>query len=632
MVARSGTAPAPHARAGRIAFSAVVLLLSWGTGLPGALLTVGSTGGSEALGLVSAAIAFGGVSALLPLRGGHGGRGGPLFPLTLGVAGCGAGLSALATGLGAAGVGGGLWLDLLAAAWMPGCLTVVSVFGAAVLLRSRSLLAGGALTATALAATSVAELGLQRDLPVDIALWGVWLTLTSASSAIVVWRAVRGPLVDRDAAVWLAVAQGALLALTPGVFLLASGGAEDGRGIAFAGLILPAAVCFASAAFLLTAIARAPSALDPALARVAVWVLLLSALLVAYGAVTAAAAQVAPLTPTSGGMIAVVLLVVCAEPARRGVRRGVDRLLYGRSADPRTLLRTLGEEIAAGGESGTLDALAEALRRSLRLGGVALRSATPGGPAAIAGAIDPSSAQLVPLLAADGTAGSVEVSAAGWRRVDAHTITVLRRIGGLLSIAVRLAEINDDLVDARRRARRIASSERRFARAEIEAGIEPALGRIRAALREAADSDDPATTLSRAGAALHAATVEVRDLARTLLPGSLDAGDLPGALAELAERFDAPVLGVSVTRVPERPEGVYHLVAEAVLRARRRGGIDRIDVAVRSPERWELTLVGERAAVAQIRAALLDRAEEAGLRSMPGDATLVLEQLPAGVR
>jgi hypothetical protein len=340
----------------------------------------------------------------------------------------------------------------------------------------------------------------------------------------------------------------------------------------------------------------------------------MSALLVAYGAVAATAAQVAPLTPTSGGMIAVVLLAVGAEPARRGIQRAVDQLLYGRSADPRALLRTVSEEIA-GREGGSLDALAAALRQSLRLGGVALTSSTGEGIRAEAGEVDPTTRQVITLFAADGPCGTVEVCGAAGRRAEPRTIDALRRIGGVLSVAVLLAEVNEGLREARDRARRIAASERRFARAEIEAGIEPALARIRRDLQELPTATDPASLLGRASTALQAATTDVRDLARTLLPGSLDAGDLPGALAELATRFEQPTLVTDVRQAPEHPEAVYHLVAEAVLRARRRGGIERIEIVVRSADRWRLRLTGDETHTRPILGALRARAEEAGYRT-----------------
>lgn len=620
--ARLPTASAPS-RTGRVAIAVLVVLLSWGPAIPGLVMAAGGAAQLEAIGTFSAALSFGGAAALLPLRGGHGGRGGPLLPLTLAVAGIGAGLSALASGLRTIGAGDGLWLDLLGVAWMPGCLTVASVLGAAMLTHSRILLATGAALSIGLAVTAVLELRRRSDLDIDIVLWVLWLALALGSALVLLWttRLRRPP--DCDAAGWLLLAQVTLLICGVGGFVVDSGGSSY-LGTTIAAAFLPAALNFTAAAFLLAAIARAPTALDPAFARIAVGVLLVSALLAAYGAVATTAAQLAPITPASAGMIAVVALAVGAEPARRWVQRAVDQLLYGRSADPRALLRTVSEEIASGSDSGSLDALAEALRRSLRLGGVAIRSAAPGGPEAVAGVVAERSTQTVELVAADGPCGTVELSAGSARRVDHRTVAAVRRIGGVLSVAVRLAEINDDLIDARRRARQIAASERRFARAEIEARIEPALRGIREDLHAYPEAADPQALLARAGAALQAATTDVRDLARTLLPGSLDAGDLPGALGELAERFESPELEIVVGAHPDHPEAVYHLVAEAVLRARRRTGITRIDVTVNAADRWELTLSGDEEQIAQVREALSERVAETGYRLEPGDATFTL--------
>jgi hypothetical protein len=616
VTATADARPATHSRhrVARALPATLLLALSWVPALVGMLLCLRSATGIEAVGTLSAALAFGGAAALLPARGGHGGRGGPLLPVALGVAAVGAGASTLASGFRAAGIGGGLGIDLLGVAWMPGGLTVSGVLGAAVLLRSRSLLAGGALLSTAIAAVSAVELHQARPFPLAAVLWTVWLALAFGCGLMILWAARRRSSPDREAAVWLAIAHFALLGSGVGGYIIGEEGGSSFIGTAFAAAFLPAGVLFAAASFVLTAIARAPDAVDPPRARFAVGVLLMSALLVAYGAVAATAAQVAPLTPTSGGMIAVVLLAVGAEPARRGIQRAVDQLLYGRSADPRALLRTVSEEIA-GREGGSLDALAAALRQSLRLGGVALTSSTGEGIRAEAGAVDPTTRQVITLFAADGPCGTVEVCGAAGRRAEPRTIDALRRIGGVLSVAVLLAEVNEGLREARDRARRIAASERRFARAEIEAGIEPALARIRRDLQELPTATDPASLLGRASTALQAATTDVRDLARTLLPGSLDAGDLPGALAELATRFEQPTLVTDVRQAPEHPEAVYHLVAEAVLRARRRGGIERIEIVVRSADRWRLRLTGDETHTRPILGALRARAEEAGYRT-----------------
>ena len=342
----------------------------------------------------------------------------------------------------------------------------------------------------------------------------------------------------------------------------------------------------------------------------------------AYGAVAVTLAQLAPVPPTGAGLIAVVLLAIGAEPVRRVVQRAVDQLLYGRSADPRALLRTVSTE-AAGTGADSLVALADALRRALRLGGVAIVSTTGGRARAEVGIMDNATRKVITLQAADGPCGTVEVCGTSGRRVEPRALTALHRIGGVLTVAILLAEVEEDLRTARDGARRIAVSERRFARAEIEAGIAPSLARIRADLRALPGAEDPERVLHRSAASLQAATTEVRDLARTLLPGSLDAGDLSGALDELAARFERPALEADVRHMPERPETVYHLVAEAMLRARRAGGVDWIRVTVHAQDRAELRLGGDAARITPIVEALRARAEEAGRGDFGVEAAVV---------
>jgi signal transduction histidine kinase len=124
--------------------------------------------------------------------------------------------------------------------------------------------------------------------------------------------------------------------------------------------------------------------------------------------------------------------------------------------------------------------------------------------------------------------------------------------------------------------------------------------------------------------ALAARTAEVRDLARTLVPNALDAGDLDAALAELANRFSSDRLQVRAESRgasqldATRQVGVHHLAAEAVLLLRRsaaRDAVVRVDAS--DPESVQLEVRADAPFASGARAAsildsLADRAEELG--------------------
>jgi signal transduction histidine kinase len=119
-------------------------------------------------------------------------------------------------------------------------------------------------------------------------------------------------------------------------------------------------------------------------------------------------------------------------------------------------------------------------------------------------------------------------------------------------------------------------------------------------------------------------TIEVRDLARTLLPGALDAGDLGAALDELAARFSSTALTLAAASSglealdPSRQAAVHHLVAEAVLLLRRAPGVSHATVAVHVVgDVAEISVVGdgafaEGAGAQATLASIRERADDLG--------------------
>ena len=120
-----------------------------------------------------------------------------------------------------------------------------------------------------------------------------------------------------------------------------------------------------------------------------------------------------------------------------------------------------------------------------------------------------------------------------------------------------------------------------------------------------------------------ARTNDVRDLARTLLPGSLDAGDLEAALAELGERFSSSDIRIEVNAKETcdldstRQAAVYHVAAEAVLLARRTPSVTRIGIDVEVVERDAVVTVthdgdARGSDTDVVIASIADRAEDLG--------------------
>ena len=163
---------------------------------------------------------------------------------------------------------------------------------------------------------------------------------------------------------------------------------------------------------------------------------------------------------------------------------------------------------------------------------------------------------------------------------------------------------------------------------ELDQGLGPGLAR-------SADRLDRVPALVTAGdaaagvelaavrAELAERTTEVRDLARTLLPGALDSGDLDTALRELTARFSSPKLEIAVSgilgdAIPEgREAAVHHMVAELVLLVRRAPGARRADIDLQTLPRTvriALTVDGRAGEVdeAAILGSIRDRIDELG--------------------
>ncbi|WP_194409614.1 hypothetical protein [Microbacterium cremeum] len=596
----------------------------------GTLLLVTATPDASRLpvSLVSGALALGATAALL-LR-----RRMDVVGLVCAVAAVGCGITVLVadqdatSGLGAAAV-------VMGTAWMPGALIVVSVLGIGVVSPRRSLLAGGVAASLLFWSTTL----------VDLLLDGVWPGMVTTAAIVWVGAALAGGVAlihawwtgegsRRDAAGWLVVAQwSVLLAAVPGY---ADIGIPDAL-TALTATILPAAVILLAAVLLLTGLTREGAPVDVSLARVVFWVLLVLSLVVAFVAIVTAVAELAPVTPTTAGMFAVAGLALAIEPARRWVQRAVDQLAYGRSAEPQALLQALGRELSSSGEDveapevDVLDRIARALRESLRLVAVEIVSGQPDGVAATAGPrVATTRALRIPLPGPDGPSGTLSVAGAAGGRVDRRTARVLRSIAGMLGLAVRLADVNREIDKARAQVLDVAVQERRLVRSELEDGVGAGVRSARQqVMRAEALADerpgDAGSLLEDAAQSLSDVTREVRDLARTLLPGSLDAGDAPGALAELARRFDRPHIAIDVAESAGEPSSsgmalAYHLIADAVLAARRDRAVDHIRVRVTAASgltRIEMSIAGSGHSGERIGQRLMERARDAGASVRP---------------
>ena len=589
------------------------------------------------------AIVWGGVAGLIVARGAR------LVGVILAVQGIGAGLSAVLTVLTRFPLDPGVHGMLVHVAdrpWIPGALASFAILPLLLTTRplapaTRALVGVGLVVSTiplllapfrqregqAANPFAVADPAVQEVLRnVIVTAFSTAVVIGAVSLGVACWRRWAGPIVDRRGQGWIVLGQALLVFFASPIFLPAWPDIAQtfDRVAPVAPLV---GLLFMPAAVIVFALGRRVGGIELTVNRALVNVMLVAVLVTAYAAVATTLALAFPVAPLIAGVIGVAVLALGLAPLQRWIQRRVDELVYGDAADPAQLVRTLGDRLPDGVDGDDLRVLADELRQALRLARLELRSAEPGGVLAISGGVG-GPVSRIPLQGSDGEIGWIDAAAPGRQRVDRRAIRVLERVSGVLAIAVRLAEVNREILDAGERAREVGAEERRMVARELDQGLGPGLTR-------SADRLDRVPELVTAGAAeagvelaavrleLAERTTEVRDLARTLLPGALDSGDLDTALRELAARFSSSKLvievrGVLGDAVPEgREAAVHHLVAELVLLARRAPGARHADLELETFPRGvriALTVDGRAREVDEdaILGSIRDRIDELG--------------------
>ncbi|MGN6271655.1 MAG: sensor histidine kinase [Protaetiibacter sp.] len=590
------------------------------------------------------AIVWGGVACIIVSRGRS------VTGTILSVQGIGAGISLLLTVLLRAQPADTAFVGVLAHTadrfWLPGALTSFAILP--LLLTTRPpgprirMLVGAAITISLVPVllspfrqrADVAANPLAPDDPVlqevlrsiIVAAFTAEVVLGVVSLGVAMWRRWRGPLPDRAGQGWVVLGQALLVAFASPIFLPILpevAGAVD----AVAPLAPLVALLFMPATVVVFALGRRVGGIEVTVNRTVVNVLLVAVLVLAYSTIATTIALTLPVPPLIAGVIGVAALVLSLEPLRAWIQSRVDELVYGDAADPQQLVRALGDRVTDDVDGDDLRALAEELRSALRLARLELHSAEPGGVRAISGA-GGGPVTRIALRGSTGEVGWIEAAAPGRQRVDRRVVHVLDQVSGVLAITVSLAEINRDILEAGDRAREVGAEERRMVARELDEGLGPGLARSVERLDRVPElvmsqSPEAGAELAAVREELAERTSEVRDLARTLLPGALDTGDVDTALRELAARFSSARLDIAVEgrlgdAIPDgREAAIHHLVAELVLLARRApdARVARIAIEV-APREVRISLDvdgrGRPNDEGPILASVRDRADELG--------------------
>jgi signal transduction histidine kinase len=321
--------------------------------------------------------------------------------------------------------------------------------------------------------------------------------------------------------------------------------------------------------------------LDVVVRRSLVYVTLTALLLVGYAVVvTALGAVLKGHADTAAALLAAGLVAIAFAPLRDRLQRSADRLVYGDSGDPYSVLTGVGRRLGDSEISG-VDTLAEAAQTvaaSLRLPYARVDVTSPDDAVSAEWGMPGAEVLEVPLRYRGEPVGSLTVSPRTprdpFRPADLRLIDDLARQIGVAAHAMLLSRA---LQRSRERLVATREEERRRMRRDLHDGLGPALAGVALGLdavaRTAGTKPDAAAALAeQLKVEVQSSITDVRRLVEELRPPALDQLGLVGAVRRHAERLTErdPGLEVAVAadEVPTLPAAVevaaYRIASEAL--------------------------------------------------------------------
>jgi signal transduction histidine kinase len=246
-------------------------------------------------------------------------------------------------------------------------------------------------------------------------------------------------------------------------------------------------------------------------------------------------------------VVAAALVAVGLTPARDGIQRVIDRLLYGVRDDPMGALQRVGSPLRSTEGHELVTEILAALARALKVDGVAITGARAATYGELTGDLTE-----VPLEFAGEVVGTLHVSPRrGERRLGAADERTLSAVAPLVAAVVRSVALADDLRAEKERVVEATQLERHRLRQELHDGLGPSLTGIGLGL-EAVVPQRPQDQqlLGRLRAEVTSALEEIRRIIDDLRPFALDDDDLASVLrrrtGQIAEatgmsvQFDSP--------------------------------------------------------------------------------------------
>lgn len=282
------------------------------------------------------------------------------------------------------------------------------------------------------------------------------------------------------------------------------------------------------------------------------------------------------------GVVATVVVALCANPVRLRLQGLVDQLFYGDRANPVAAVSRLGRRLTDG--DGDLRAATAAVAEALRLPYAGIRA--DGTWVATTG-VEPAVTETVPLRLAGEPMGELVVGVrAGQRRLSDRDGQVLALVAGPLAVALHATVLTEEVRASRGRIVAAREEERRRLRRDLHDGLGSVLTGVAYKLDAArngvrADPDRTATLLGELRTETGAALADIRRLVYGLRPPALDELGLVSAVRRLSA---GPALltvdaAADLTGLSAAVEvAAYRIVAEALTNVTRHSGAAAVRV------------------------------------------------------
>jgi signal transduction histidine kinase len=437
----------------------------------------------------------------------------------------------------------------------------------------------------------------------------------------------------------LLVAAGALAAWLAVVPEQVGFGIDPPGGDAAGALVLLATVPLLVVAAIVNALRDRPGRFHGVAHEVISWLLLYGAILITYTGIVGGASLAlgGEQQPVASLVLATAIVALLADPVRRRITRAANRLVWGARDDPLEVVRGVVEHVGADSGEELLPALADSLKRDLRLDFVAIdvNDATSADGWRREAELGPETT-YTRTVALDQHGEIVGRLVVGWEygpMLRARDEEVLTEIVGPLALAVGWVRLNADLRRSTVAAVSAREEERRRLWRELHDGLGPALYSVSMGLRtqlrriERGDLDDEQPlneALERLAKNVDSISSDLRRIVRDLAPAALEQLGLAGAVAQFARGYEGQ-LEIHTSLPSERvvlPAAVelasYRIVTEALTNVLRHAHADRCWLTITAGETVDIDVIDDGIGInghgngGYGRSTIHDRAKELG--------------------